>query len=82
MTIMQLRLPVVFPAAAGGVNQPRWQQQHGRLAGARTRTQADSGHAIFHVSCWGASLRPASSESSYFESDPSFRQRLCSCQEP
>lgn len=32
--------------------------------------------------CWGASLRPARGERSYFESDPSFRQRLCSCQEP
>ncbi len=88
MRFMSLCLPVVFPAAAGGVNRPRW-LQHARLAGAHMQTDRQTdGRTDRQWSCHfpcallGGEFAPTSRGSSYFESDPSFRQRPCSCQEP
>lgn len=61
--MLQITFFFVLPAAAaaGGVNQPRWQQRG---------WCADTGHAIFRVACWGRVCAPPAEKSSYFESDP------------
>lgn len=71
-----------FLDAAGGTHEPRWLQRGGR-AGARTHARTPrGGHAIFHALRRGRLCAPHAGESSYFESDPSFGQRPCSCREP
>jgi len=80
----------LVPPVADGTNQPRW-PHHGGLAGAGT----DTGQAVSHVPLAAGETeretdrerdrereRERERERGYFESDPSFRQRLSSCQEP